>query len=82
MNVPRFLRHSHGLISVPVCKLLVLESDSVSSFPDSDSFQHSSIPQLFQNDWHVELHGAFVAVGLDTTDEPRVTVTHGGQELK
>ena len=79
MNVPSFLRHSHGRFSVPVCKLLVLESDSVSSFPDSDSFQHSSIPQLFQNDWHVELHGALVAVGLDAADEPGVTVTHGGQ---
>ena len=82
MNVPRVLRHSQGLISVPVCKLLVLESDSVSSFPDSDSFQHSSIPKLFQNDWHVELHGALVAVGLDAADEPGVTVTHCSQELK
>ena len=67
---------------VPVCKVLVLQPDRVSGFSDPDRLQHSGVPELLENDRHVELHWALVAVGLDAPDEPRVAVAHRCQELK
>ena len=46
------------------------------------SFKPVSLPQLFEHDGHVELHGALVAVGLDAADEPGVAVAHRRQKLK
>ena len=67
---------------VPVCKVLVLQPDRVSGFSDPDRLQHSGVPELLENDRHVELHRALVAVGLDAPDEPRVAVAHRSQELE
>ena len=58
------------------------QADIETSLADADRFQHSGVPELLENDRHVELHRALVAVGLDAPDEPRVAVAHRCLELK
>ena len=68
--------------TLPVCEMLVLEPDGVSGFPDPDRLEHSGVSELLEDDGHVELHRALVAVRLHATDEPRVAIAHRSQKLK
>lgn len=63
-------------IPVPLHELDKFHSNGITGLPYSNGFEHSAIPQLFQDNRHIELHRSFVVVRFDATHEPGIAPRH------